>query len=356
MCLDELRSKIDQLDEQIVRLINERALITREIGEIKRQSNSPVYIPGREEEVYRRVAALNAGPMRDEAITAVFREIISGCRRTQLDLRVCFLGPQATFTEFAARQKFGAAMQYYPARTIGRVFAEVDTAEADYGVVPVENSTEGSVSDTLDNLMEYEVRISAEILMEIHHALVARCTMDSIRAVYSKPEAIAQCRTWLSHNLPEAELRSVASTAEAAMIAAKEEHAAAIAHRMAASVYDLNIIHSSIEDMAKNTTRFLVLGHSTGKATGSDKTSLMFTIPHQAGALYDALMPFKANGINLANIMPRPSRKRSWEYCFFVDLFGHMDDPSVRQALEDLRKFAIIVKVLGSYPTAQMPE
>ena len=356
MSLEELRQKIDSLDADIVSLINERARITREIGEIKRQNNAPVYIPGREEEVYRRVAALNAGPLRDESIQSIYREIMSGCRRTQFDLRVCFLGPQATFTEFAARSKFGTSMQYYPARTIARVFAEVDNAEADYGVVPVENSTEGSVSDTLDMLMEYDEKISAEILMEIHHALLANCPMEEIQVVYSKPEALAQCRSWLAGNLPDAEIRPVASTSEAARIASKEHHAAAIAHRMAASVYGLNVLHSAIEDMAKNTTRFLVLGRGIGGPTGADKTTVLFAIPHQSGALYDALTPFKNHNINLANITPRPSRKRPWEYCFFVDLFGHCDDENVRNALDALRKFALTVKVLGSYPIAKMPE
>ena len=356
MSLEELRLRIDALDAEIVRLINERAAITREIGEIKRQNNSPVYIPGREEEVYRRVSSLNSGPLRDESIQAIYREIMSGCRRTQFDLRVCFLGPQATFTEFAARSKFGSSMQYYPARTIARVFAEVDNGEADYGIVPVENSTEGSVSDTLDMLIEYDEKISGEILMEIHHALMASCTMEEIQVVYSKPEAIAQCRSWLASNLPEVELRPVASTAEAARIASKEHHAAAIAHRMAASVYGLNVLHSAIEDIAKNTTRFLVLGRTIGGPTGADKTTVLFTISHQSGALYDALLPFKNCGINLANIMPRPSRKRPWEYCFFIDLFGHCEDDAVRKALDSLHKAALSVKVLGSYPIAKMPE
>jgi len=336
-------------------MLNERASVTHEVGKLKAATNGPVYIPGREEEVYRRVCRLNAGPLRDESVRAIYREVISGCRRTQLDLRVCFLGPEATFTEFAAREKFGASMNYYPARSIARVFVEVDRGEADYGVVPVENSTEGSVSDTLDMLMEYDTKISAEILMPIHHALLARCSIEDVRVVYSKPEALAQCRSWLTLHLPEADLRPVASTAEAAMIAAREDNAAAIAHRLAGSVYGLDVLHSSIEDLAKNTTRFLVLGGQIGGPTGNDKTSVLFTVQHRAGALYDALTPFKAAGVNLANLMPRPSRKHPWEYCFFVDIFGHRDDENVARALDELRKIALTVRVLGSYPAAGMP-
>jgi len=354
MGLDELRKKIDALDAEIVRLLNERAQVTHEVGALKKSNGSPIYIPGREEEIYRRVAELNEGPLRSEAMQAIYREVMSGCRRTQLDLHVCFLGPEATFTEFAARLKFGESMSYYPARSIERVFAEVFRGEAVYGVVPVEISTEGSVSDTLDNLMEYDVRISAEILMEIHHALLARCKIDEIRVVYSKPEALAQCRTWLASHLPEAELRPVASTAEAAIIASKEQHAAAIAHRMAATVYGLDVLHGSIEDMEKNSTRFLVLGRDLGEPTGSDKTSVLFTIPHAPGSLYDALTPFKSHSVNLANLMPRPSRKRSWEYCFFADIFGHVKDENVSRAIEELEKFAVTVRVLGSYPAANM--
>jgi len=339
-----------------VRILNERARITHEIGKIKAAANGPIYVPGREEEVYRRVCELNQGPLRDESIRAVYREIISGCRSTELDLRVCFLGPEATFTEFAARDKFGSSMQYYPARSIARVFVEVDRGEADYGVVPVENSTEGSVTDTLDMLMEYDVKISAEIFMEIHHALLAVCSMEEINAVYSKPEAIAQCRSWLTVHLPEAELKPVASTAQAAIIASKEKGAAAIAHRMAASVYGLNVLHSSIEDLAKNVTRFLVLGGDIAGPTGADKTSVFFAIPHRAGALFKALAPFEKYNINLANIMPRPSRKHPWEYCFFIDLFGHRDDDNVCKALDELREGAITVRVLGSYPAARTPQ
>jgi len=354
--LDELRRRIDAIDEELVRVLNERAAITHEVGKLKAASNGPVYIPGREEEVYRRVCSLNNGPLRDETLRAIYREVISGCRRTQFDLRVCFLGPEATFTEFAAREKFGASMNYYPARSISRVFVEVDRNEADYGVVPVENSTEGSVSDTLDMLMEFDTKISAEILMPIHHALLAHRALEDVRVVYSKPEALAQCRAWLTLHLPEAELRPVASTAEAAIIARKEDNAAAIAHKMAGSVYGLTVLHSSIEDLARNTTRFLVLGGEIGSATGNDKTSVVFTIHHRSGALYDALTPFKQAGVNLANLMPRPSRKHPWEYCFFVDLFGHRDDANVAAALDELRKLALTVRVLGSYPAAGMPQ
>ena len=356
MSLEELRRRIDALDEEIVRILNKRARITHEIGKIKTAANGPIYIPGREEEVYRRVCEVNEGPLRDESIRAVYREIMSGCRRTELDLRVCFLGPEATFTEFAAREKFGSSVQYYPTRSIARVFVEVDRGEADYGVVPVENSTEGSVSNTLDMLMDYDVKISAEILMGIHHALLARCRMEDIKVVYSKPEAIAQCRSWLASHLPDADLKPVSSTAQAAIIASKEDNSAAIAHKMAGPLYGLGVVHSSIEDIAWNRTRFLVLGGHIGGPTGSDKTSVVFTISHRPGALYDALTPFKRSGVNLANLMPRPSRKHPWEYCFFVDLFGHRDDANVRSALDELRKVAITVRVLGSYPAAHMPE
>ena len=356
MSLDELRLKVDALDKEIVRTLNERAKVTHEIGKVKAATNSAVYIPEREEEVYRRVCEHNEGPLRDESVRAVYREVISACRRTELDLKICFLGPEATFTEFAAREKFGSSTTYYPARSIARVFAEVDRGEADYGVAPVENSTEGSVSNTLDMLMEYDVKTSAEILMEIHHALLARCSMAEIRTVYSKPEALGQCRLWLAAHLPEAELKPVASTAEAAIIASKEDGAAAIAHKMAGAVYGLEVLHGSIEDLARNTTRFLVLGGEPGGPTGNDKTSIFFAIPHESGALYDALTPFKLRGVNLANIVPRPSRKHPWEYCFFIDLFGHAADDNVAAALDDLREVAITVRVLGSYPVAQMPD
>jgi chorismate mutase/prephenate dehydratase len=355
MSLEDLRKKINELDARILDVLNERARITREIGEIKHQNNSPIFIPGREEEVYRRVSEMNNGPLRDESVRAVFREIMSGCRRTEFDLKICFLGPEATFIEFAARRKFGSSIEYYPARTIPRVFVEVERGEADYGVVPVENSSEGAVNQTLDMLIETDVKISAEILMEIHHALLATCSMSEITAVYSKPEAIAQCRVWLDNHLPDVELKPVGSTAEAAIIAARETGAAAIAHKMAGTVYGLNVIHGSIEDMEKNTTRFLVLGPELSHRTGDDKTSVMFAIPHQSGALYEALMPFTNHSVNLANLTPRPSRKRPWEYLFFADLFGHASDDRVTAALDELGKFAIAIKILGSYPVAKMP-
>jgi chorismate mutase/prephenate dehydratase len=350
--LEELRQAIDELDARIVALLNERAQVALRIGEVKRQSSKQVYTPSRESEVLRSAIQANQGPLPEEAIRSVFREIMSACIALQQPLKVAYLGPQSTFTHLAAQAKFGSSVEYLPNRDILGIFRSVATRMADLGVVPVENSIDGGIGDTLDAFMGYDLQICSELLVEVHHCLMARSRQAEIKKIYSKPQVFAQCGRWLSEHYPDADLMSVSSTTRACEVAREEESAAAIAHAIAAATYGLEVVHKNIEDSAKNVTRFVVLSQESCQPSGRDKTSMVLSVAHRAGALYEALAPFREHRINLTRIESRPSKRNPWEYYFFVDFEGHKDDPAVAQTLQEIHAACIYLQILGSYPVA----
>jgi chorismate mutase/prephenate dehydratase len=349
--LPELRKQIDSIDDQILDLLNRRAGVVIEVGKAKTGQSKEFYVPSREMAIYERLTARNPGPFPAEAIRRVFREIISASLSLEQPMKVAFLGPQGTFTHAAAMKQFGFSAQLVPQKSIPAVFDEVQRGRAHYGVVPVENSTEGAVSHTLDMFMESEQKINAEILLEISHYLLSSTgRFEDIRKVVSHPQPLAQCRKWLEDNLPDIPLVDVGSTALAAQTAAEDETAAAIASEMAASLYGLQIVKERIEDNPNNFTRFLVIGKKTPERSGKDKTSVMFNVKDEPGILYRMLEPFSKRGINLSKIESRPMKKKAWEYIFFLDMEGHIEEDNVRAAVDELKGYCQFIKVLGSYP------
>lgn len=350
MNLDELRAGIDRCDRELVGLLNERTEYVLEIGRIKNENGDEIYVPAREKEVLDKVAALNAGPLKQESVAAIYREIMSASLALEHPLRIAYLGPLATFTHQAAHAKFGASVDYIDCETIQDVFDAVEAKSADYGVVPIENSTEGAVTHTLDRFMNSTARICAEVYLDISLSLLSAGPKSEIRRAYSKQEVFGQCRFWLHRFLPGVELIPVSSTAKAAELAATESGSAALASALAAELYGLDLIEANIQDMGSNMTRFLVIGKEYGQSTGDDKTSLLFTVRHTVGALYGALNAFSASGINMSKIESRPSKGKAWEYMFFVDIEGHIDDENVAGAIVELREHCSTLAVLGSYP------
>ncbi|MGH7935165.1 MAG: prephenate dehydratase [Candidatus Binataceae bacterium] len=349
--LDDLRKRIDDINLKIVRLLSERAQAAQRIGHLKRADGAPVYQPAREREVLERVAAHNQGPLTADHIRRIFVEIISACTAIEHTIRVAFLGPEHTYSHEAARSRFGSSAAFEPQSSIAAVFQALDNDRADYGVVPVENSTEGSVSLTLDLLIDTPQVIIGEILLPIRHALMSReGDPAALKRVVSHQQSLGQCRNYLAANLPHCELEAVSSNGQAARIAADDASLGAIASIAAAQAYGLKIIAENIQDVAQNTTRFLVIGKHPAARSGADKTSLLFAVPERAGALHGALSLFARNSINLTMIQSRPQRARPWAYVFFVDLEGCSTDPKVRRALEALERRALFLKVLGSYP------
>lgn len=353
MKLDRLRKQIDALDARLVELLNERARVAVQIGKVKQSTGGEVYVPSRERDVLRRVAAHNKGPLGAEALEAVYREIMSGSRVLQHPLIIAYLGPEATFTHQAARRRFGRATEYLACETIGDVFDAVEKRSAAYGVVPIENSMDGAVTSTLDELADTPLQICAELELPVAHHLMARGSRTGLRRVYSKAEVFGQCRRWLHANLPGVELVPVSSTARGAMMAAREPRTAALASRLAAEIYGLKLLAEDVQDSSGNTTRFLVLGERSGAPTGCDKTSILFSVRHRAGALYAALEAFQKHRLNMTKIESRPSKTQAWEYYFFVDFEGHADSPHVQRALEQLRKHCTRLTILGAYPRAE---
>lgn len=352
MTLPEIRARIDALDSQLLELLNARADLVHEVGQLKKESGLEIYAPEREEQLLQSLFARNAGRLPEPAVRAIYREIMSASLALEKDLAIAYLGPEATWTHQAARGKFGASVRYRSQTTIADVFQEVARGTADYGVVPVENSTEGAVNYTLDLFMESDLLICAQILLKIENNLIARIPREQIRRVYSHPQVFGQCRQWVRHNLPKAELIEVSSTTRAAELAAQEADAAALAGRMAAEVYGLEILEAGVQDNPNNTTRFLVLGHHSCPPTGRDRTSIMFSLPDKPGALFAALRPFHDFGVSLTKIVSRPSRRKVWDYFFFVDVSGHSLDQNLTDTLAALQEQCAIVKVLGSYPEA----
>ena len=352
MKISQLRRQIDQLDRKILELLNERARLSLEVGKIKVKEGGSIYVPDREWKVYQQLSRLNKGPMRKSSIYAIYREIMSGSLALEKPLKIGYLGPAATFTHQAALEKFGASVTYSGLDSIPSVFSEVEKEQADYGVVPIENSTEGVVNHTLDMFMDSDLKICSEILLEIHHCLIAGGGIHSIRRVYSNPQAIAQCRRWINRHLSNVELIEVSSTTKAAQLAKKDSKSAAIASRLAAAEYGLKILAEGIEDSSENLTRFLVIGKTIAKSTGKDKTSIMCSIQDRVGALYEMLKTFKTARINLTKIESRPSKRKAWEYYFFIDLEGHCEQTKVKRTLENLQTRCRFLKILGSYPAA----
>ena len=352
--IKELRQEIDAVDDRIMELLNSRASLVIDVGRLKSAKKDEFHVPSREREIYERLASHNRGPFPNEAIKSVFLEIISASLALEAPMKVAFFGPKATFTHLAAMQQFGLSAELVPQKAIPAVFEDVGKGRAKYGVVPVENSTEGVISHTLDMFMESSLKITAEILLEVHHDLLSRTgRMEDVRKVYSHPQPLAQCRDWLAENLPNIPVVDVASTAVAAQIVSEDYTAAAIASELAASMYDLKIVRERIEDQVNNFTRFLVIGKKLTEMSGDDKTSLMFSVKDEVGILYRMLEPFAKRGINLSKIESRPLKKKAWEYIFFLDLMGHIADPVIAEAVQELKQCCQFVKVLGSYPRAK---
>lgn len=355
MSLPEHRQAIDALDAQIVHLLNERTKHVLEIGALKLKAGEEIYAPQRERAVFQKVTKLNQGPITNDGLRAIYREVMSSALSLEKSLTIAYLGPEATYTHEAAIRRFGASLLYAPQKTISEVFQEVSKKRADYGVVPVENSTEGVVTHTLDTFVDSDLKIVAQVVLPIRHCLVSIGKRDQINRLYVHPQTLAQCRGWIHRHFPHAELIETSSNARSAEHAAKEKTAGAICGIFAAEKYALPVLEADIQDNAANATRFLVLGRTcpppSGKA-GHDRTSLMFSLRDEAGALHRALAPFRRFHINMTKIESRPSKRKAWEYFFFVDCDGHAEDPKVAKAITQLGQHCSFVKVLGSYPNS----
>ena len=351
--IDSLRERIDGLDEKIVEVVNQRARLARSIGRVKAGSNDTVYKPHREHAVYEHVSSSNRGPLSDEAVKAIFREVMSGCIALEKPVRVAYLGPEGTFTHWASRSHFGDSVAYSPVTSLEEVFDEVQRERADYGVVPVENSTEGGIRETLALFLDSSLKACAEIVYEIHHSLMAACSLEQVSTVYSKGPVFGQTRRWLRDNLSGAERVEVESTSQAADIASKEEGAAAIGFEALAPAYGLEVLVRNIQDRLHNVTRFFVLGRRISEPTGEDKTAILCSVEDRVGALHDLLKAFKEHNINMTKIESFPSQAEAWDYYFFIDFMGHPEDPETRVALDAIKKHCDAFRVLGAFPCSQ---
>ncbi len=350
-----LRAKIDEIDAQIVKLLDQRAAVVHEVGVVKGHHGTAVFRPERENLILERVAKLSER-LEGRSVKAVFREILSGCRALERTTTVSYLGPAGTFSEMAVLRRFGSSVEATPCQSIPEVFHTTENNKTDFGVVPVENSTQGTIPLTLDLLMNSQLKIAGEISVPVVHCLMSKSTdMSSVRMVMAHPQALAQCREWLAQHLPDAEQLSCSSNAEGARLAAENPEIAAIAAQRAADLYGLNVLAEGIQDWAGNRTRFLVLGqHITHKSSApfKDKTTFVFSVPHRSGTLFAALEPLSEYGISMMHLESRPARNGAWEYNFFVDVEGHIEDEPVKKALDAIQKNAAVFKLLGSYPVA----
>jgi len=355
--LKKARGRIDELDGEIQSLIQRRAEIAREIAEIKAQAggNGDCYRPARESEILRAVAERNDGPLSDETVVRLMREIMSACLAVESPLKIAYLGPEGTYTQAAVYKHFGHSVNAVALAAIDEIFREVEARNADYGVVPVENSTEGVVSHTLDQLVGSPLRICGEVALSVHHHLLSNASaLDQVKRVVAHAQSLAQCRKWLDSNLPNVVREAVASNGEAARMVRGENESAAIAGRAASELYELPILATNIEDEPNNTTRFLVLGRQSVPPTGHDMTSVLVSIQNQPGMLHRLLAPAAERGVDLTRIESRPSRRQAWDYNFFIDLEGHCEDAKVRNVLEAIESEAAYLKILGSYPRAAL--
>lgn len=355
MDLSELRKRIDAVDREIVTRLNERVRLACEIGRIKAQTGQDFYVPSREELVFEKLQELNEGPLPEAGLRAIYREVMSSATALQKPLGIAYLGPEATYTHQAAVKNFGRSVQYLPFPSIPDVFHAVERGEADYGVVPIENSTEGAVGiRSLELLVESPLKVIAQVYLEVSHCLISRSALAQIRVVRSKDNALGQCRQWLARHLPHAVLEEAASTAAAVEQASSESGVAAIAGRLAAELYGVPIVAEGIHDRAENVTRFLVLGRTVSAPLGGgrDRTSLAFTLNDEVGSLQSVLQAFSKRRINMVKIESRPSRQKLWDYIFFIDVVGHIEDAIVSEAMAELKRLCPQVKWLGSYPQA----
>ena len=351
--MEDLRTRIDAIDSALLRLLNERADLVHEVGEVKKAEGLQIYAPEREEKLLMALATKNAamgGRLPEKSVRAIYREIMSAALALEDDLKIAYLGPEGTWTHQAAVNKFGGSVTYTPCESLEAVFDSVARRRAEYGVVPIENSTEGAAVHTLDLFADSPLQICAQIFLRIEHCLMSRCPREEIRTIYSHAAVLAQCRLWLRRNFPHAELVEVASTTRAAEIAEMAPGAGVLGAALPARLHGLNILETSVQDSATNSTRFLVIGDCSCPETGKDRTSIMFSIRNEPGSLFHALAPFNASHLNMSMIESRPSRRRDWEYVLFVDVTGHHSEPALQSALEELRRHCSFVKVLGSYP------
>jgi len=352
--LDTLRDRIDRIDAEILKSLNKRAKVVLDVARFKRNKKEKFYVPNREQKIVDRLKSLNKGPFPDSALRPVFREIMSASLSLEEPLKVAFFGPEATFTHLAAIRHFGASVSFHPYASIRSVFEAVDTGKAQFGVVPIENSNEGMVSYTLDTFMDYDLMIIAEVMLEVSHNLMSKSgDVGMIKKILSHPQPAAQCRGWLEANLPNIPVEEAASTAAAAELASRDGSLAAIASELAAKMYDLHFVERNIEDNRRNFTRFLVISDESPPKTGNDKTSIMFSVKDKPGALFDILYPYKKARINLTKIESRPSKRKAWEYIFFVDMEGHYEDRKIRTAINEMKEHCLFLKVLGSYPRSE---
>jgi chorismate mutase/prephenate dehydratase len=349
--LKPLREQIDAIDAQILDLLNRRARLAQEVGHVKAETMAPVFRPEREAQVLRGVAERNPGPMGSGELQTIFREIMSACRSLEKRVTVAYLGPVGTFTEQAVYKQFGSAVEGLPCASIDEVFRAAEAGSADFGVVPIENSSEGAVNRTLDLLMQTSLIISGEVAIDVHHNLMTKSgTMDGVTVICAHSQALAQCQAWLNQHYPNIERRAVASNAEAARMAGADPAMAGIAGEMAGQQYQLGVVHAHIQDDPHNRTRFAVIGHLQTTPSGADQTSLVLAVPNKAGAVYQLLAPLAKHGVSMSRFESRPARLGSWEYYFYVDVLGHAHDAAVALALAELKSNAAFFKVLGSYP------
>ena len=350
MTLEKLRKKIDELDKNIIAFLNERTRLALEVGKVKVAAGKEIYAPERESQIYQKIDREAKGPLPKESVKAIYREIMSASLALEKPLTIAYLGPEASYTHLASLSKFGSSVNYFPALSIHQVFNEVEQKNADYGVIPIENSNEGAVSHTLDMFVDSDLKICSEILFEISHHLMSKSGMKKVKRVYSNPQAFGQCRLWLDTHLPGVELIETSSTTAAAQRAQKEKGAAAIGSKLAATIYHLPVLAEGIQDFSQNVTRFLVVSRQIPRPSGSDKTSVLVSIKDKVGALYEMLNPIKKSGVNMSKIESRPSKKKAWDYYFFIDFEGHLDQPKVKKMLREMEQRVKFMKILGSYP------
>ncbi|HJW54270.1 MAG TPA: prephenate dehydratase [Burkholderiaceae bacterium] len=349
--LKPLREQIDSIDAQILDLLNRRARVAQEVGHVKAESNAPVFRPEREAQVLRSVAERNPGPLNALDVQTIFRDIMSACRALEKRVTVAYLGPEGTFSEQAVYRQFGHAVEGMPCTSIDEIFRAVEAGTADFGVVPVENSSEGAINRTLDLLLQTTLSISGEVSIPVHHSLMTKSgTMDGVTRIFAHSQALAQCQAWLNQHYPHIERQAVASNAEAARIASEDGTVAAIAGEIAGEKYNLAIVNAHIQDDPHNRTRFAVIGRLHTTPSGKDQTSLVLAVPNKAGALYDLLAPLSRHGVSMTRFESRPARIGTWEYYFYVDVEGHVHEEKVKNALAELKQDAAFFKVLGSYP------
>lgn len=355
--IDEFRAKIDNVDKKIIDLLNERTEYSTEIGKIKNEHNIPYYHPEREKAIIEKLQGYNTGKFPQQAIESIFREIFSASRALQKKLRVAYFGLPGSFTHLASIKQFGTSVDSFSVASIPDIFKEVQNDKADYGIVPVENSYEGVVTHTLDMFIDYPLKICSERFLKISQCLISHLSdLSEVKKVYSHRQALAQCRLWLENHLPHAEKIESSSTSEAAKIVQWDKYAAAIGSEIAAEIYGLNTLADNIQDAKENITRFLVIGKKDCGYTGEDKTSLLLSIKDEVGALLKILSPFQSRGLNLSKIESRPSRRKAWDYFFFLDVRNHISEKPLEEAIEEVKEYCMNVQILGSYPRGTYPK